>query len=218
MGNVRQAMSCQTLIVDDNSSVHDSIRVMLQDDRTISLQGQAFDGRQAVEQAYEAKPQMIIMDVNMPRMDGIKATAEIRRFNSSAKILFYSGHPGSAVAALASGANGFVTKAAPIIRLKAAIQAVLEGGFYVDPVPWAAFESHFLASTLGQSNFSPEQQEVAQLLVQGFTSKEIASELQKNARRIEKVRAQLMTKLSARNATALVVKLSRVFPGDAFDK
>jgi len=214
MGNKRVALSCRTLPADDYPTVQRAIGEIISIDPAFRICGTASDGLEAVEMVFALKPGLIIMDINMPRRSGIEAAREIRRFNEEAKILFYSGHPEFAEAALAAGGDGFVTKAAPSFTFKLAMQAVLQGGIYVDEVPWANLRRRFSSPDIAARSFTAEQSAVAPLLMQGLTSKEIAAKLAKTARRVDKVRAQLMLQLDARNATALVLKLSGCLSGE----
>jgi two-component system response regulator NreC len=212
MATSRTKTVCRVLAVDDHPPVLESIRRVLKEVGGLKLVGTATDGYEAVEKYQTLNPDLIIMDADMPRRSGVEATKQIRRRDPNVKILFYSGQPALAEPALAAGADGFLTKGAPTLSLISAIQSILNGGLYIERVLWPALQSRLRLREGPAPTFDEEETAVIPLLAQGLTSKEIGARLHRDTRRIEKVRARLMQKTGAKNATSLVVKLISCSP------
>lgn len=209
---MEKAKSYRILLVDDNPSVHTALRALIEPLRLYEVCGTAFDGIEAAERAYAERPDLVFMDIAMPRRSGIEATQQIRRFDKKVPILFYSGHPELAEPGLAAGGNGFIAKPASANEVRAALAAVGVGGAYVDGGLWETFCLKLMRRQSADSLLSEEEQKIVPLLLEGRTSKEIGAYLDKPAKRVEKARARMMAVLGARNATALAVKLTVFFP------
>jgi DNA-binding NarL/FixJ family response regulator len=207
-----EANSCRILLVDDNPSVHESVRALVAGSSIFLVSDGALDGREAVDKVHAHTPDLVLMDISMPRRSGIEATREIRRFNEGVPILFHSAHPEFAELGLAAGGNGFVTKAASALTFFCALRATLTGGVFLDALPWEKLKGRLCFHKRAEEVLNEEERQIAVHLLRGRTSKEIAGLLEKSSKRVEKVRARMMSNLGARNATALALKLSLYFP------
>jgi len=207
MGNLGSRRLRRVLAVDDHASVIEALRRIITPKHGLKLVGVASDGFEAVEKFRALKPDLIIMDENMPRRSGVSATREIREIDSSVRILFYSGDLAAAEAALAAGANGFASKSSPTEHLKLAIQVALNDEIYLDHFLWPILRERLMLRQLPLPQFDHEEMEIIPHLINGLTSKQIAYRINKNPRRVEKVRAHLMRKLDAKNGASLLVKL-----------
>src|SRR5947208_1927075 len=132
MATARNKAVCRVLAVDDHPPVLETIRSLLETMPGVKLVGTASNGCEAVEKHLRLKPHLIIMGAEMPGRSGVEATRQIRRQDRNVRILFYSGQPGMAESALAAGADGFLTKGAPTVSLKTAIESILNGGLYIE--------------------------------------------------------------------------------------
>jgi two-component system nitrate/nitrite response regulator NarL len=212
MAIARKSSSCRVLAVDDHPFALESFRVILQQIPNVKLVGTATDGAEAVEKHSALKPHLIIMDESMPRMTGTEAAKQIRRKDGTVKILFYSGHPKAAELAFLAGANGFLTKGAPIAHLQAAIDALRNGGIYIDESVWPELQSRFVLEDPAMPPLTEEERKYVPLLAAGHSSKQIADELGIKLRRVQKVRGRLMHKTRSINTTALIAKMVRYSP------
>lgn len=198
------------LVVDDHPAILESIEILTRHEDRMRVVGTAVDAMEAIAEAKKLRPDLILMDVRMPGRSGVDAAREIRSFNPEVKILFYSGFPEAMLSALSIGAQGFILKGNSVSFLMAAIKAVIKGGICIDVELWP----QILYSLRANSNLNrvslltPEEQQVARLLVTGKISKEIAHTLLINVRRVEKIRSNLFRKLGVRNAVELAFHLS----------
>lgn len=111
----------QVLIVDDQHAARLGLKVLLAFFPEIEIVGEAGDGQQAVQIAIELHPDVVLMDVQMPLMDGLEATAQIKRHCPTVKVVVLTMYPGSRAAALRAGADGFLLKGAGVEEIQAAI-------------------------------------------------------------------------------------------------
>ncbi len=164
----------KVLIADDHQIVRDAIRTRLAESEDITVVGEAANGREAVERVNEDHPDVVIMDVEMPGVDGIAATKEIERNAPDTRVIIFTAHPQPDLLALAlrAGATGYVLKSSSAAELHEAVQTVAGGGTFVN----GGFES----PTQGVSNLeslSPREVQILQLLAEGKRAKDIANEL-----------------------------------------
>jgi DNA-binding NarL/FixJ family response regulator len=197
------------LAVDDEPSILEAIRLILEDDATLRLVGTATESESALRQTKRLKPDLVLMDLRLPGKSGIDTTREIKQLAPKIKILVLSGYPGGAEDALAVGARGFVVKGGPSDRLILAIKTVLSGSIFLDEQAWSLLQWKLLPFVETSLNkLKEEERLIVPFLLKGLTSKEIAKETQKTVRRIDRLRASMMRKLAVHNATGLISKLS----------
>ncbi|MCG5059507.1 MAG: response regulator transcription factor [Limnoraphis sp. WC205] len=192
----------RVLIVEDDPMMQLGLEQVLSNQPNISLIGIAEDGYLAVETALKEKPDLILMDIGLPRMDGIEATKKIKQALPETRIVMLTSHTAETevIAALSSGADAYCIKGASIDRLYAAIEAASDGATYLDPQV-AKYVINHLQPPAPQNdrkntNLSPREFEVLQLMVEGKTNVEIAEELYLSPNTIKTHVRGIMNKLS----------------------
>jgi DNA-binding NarL/FixJ family response regulator len=192
----------RVLIVEDDPMMQLGLEQVLSNQPNISLIGFAEDGYLAVETALKEKPDLILMDIGLPRMDGIEATKKIKQALPETRIVMLTSHTAETevIAALSSGADAYCIKGASIDRLYAAIEAASDGATYLDPQV-AKYVINHLQPPAPQNdrkntNLSPREFEVLQLMVEGKTNVEIAEELYLSPNTIKTHVRGIMNKLS----------------------
>ena len=191
------------LLVDDHSLVRRGFRKILEDEADIAVVGEAKDGEEAVRLASELKPQVIVMDCAMPRMNGLQATRQILEKNPQILVLMLSMHPEDTLVrqALAAGARGYILKNAVDLELGAAIRRVAAGETVLDS------QLERPAALKGERNaaLTRRELEILQMIVDGKSNKEIASVLDLSANTVSVHRANIMDALGIHKTAELVV-------------
>jgi DNA-binding NarL/FixJ family response regulator len=202
----------RVLIAEDHLMVRAGIRALLEKAGDIHVMGEASNGQEALELVEKLTPDVLVMDIMMPRLNGIQAAENIRKLNLSTRILLLSMYSdeGLIYQALQSGVRGYVLKSSVSDELLWAVRAVAEGKTYLSgQVSDIIVEKSVNPRILGQdhdplSNLSPREKEVLQLIAEEHTSSEIAKMLFISEKTVEKHRASLMEKLNVRNLAGLV--------------
>jgi len=202
----------RVLIAEDHLMVRAGIRALLEKAGDIHVMGEASNGQEAMEMTMELKPDVLVMDIMMPRMNGIQAAENIREMKLPTNILLLSMYsdPGFVHQALHSGVKGYVLKSSVSDELLWAIRAVANGKTYLSsPISEIIVESAINPhSTLQDSDplasLSPREKEILQLIAEEHTSGEIGQMLFISEKTVEKHRAKLMEKLNVRNLAGLV--------------
>ena len=198
-------------LVEDHTILREGLRALLTADPNFEIIGEAADGREAVRFVEKQVPDLILMDLSMPRMTGMDAIREIKKRYPATKIIALTVHKTEEYlrTTLQAGADGYVLKDATHEELMLAIQNVLKGKTYLSPGVSEKViegylegkESQIPGSTLGL--LSPREREVLKLIAEGYKNKEIAADLCISLKTVEKHRANLMKKLDLHNAAAL---------------
>ncbi|MCK4913776.1 MAG: response regulator transcription factor [Planctomycetes bacterium] len=205
-------MKIKTLIVDDHEIVRQAIAALLESEHGIEVVGEAQDGRKAVELAGLLKPDVVVMDITMPNLNGIEATRQIVREMPDTKIVALSAHCDrrSVREMLKAGASGYVPKNSAFEELICAIRNVAAGKNYLSPnVSKIVMEEYIQQSDLGEdasvySVLTAREREVLQLISEGKSTKIIAKELHLSTKTIEWHRSHLMSKLNVQSVAELV--------------
>lgn len=191
--------------------VRAGIRALLEKAGDINVLDEASDGQEAVEMTRNLKPDVLIMDIMMPRMNGIQAAENIREMKLPTNILLLSMYSDEGLVhqALQCGVKGYVLKSSVSEELIRAVRAVSNGQTYLSGPISAIVESVTHPYPAGKdgdplSNLSPREKEILQLIAEEHTSGEIAKMLVISEKTVEKHRAKLMEKLSVRNLAGLV--------------
>jgi DNA-binding NarL/FixJ family response regulator len=200
------------LIAEDHLMVRSGIRALLEKSGELHVLGEASNGQEAVELVEKLKPDVLIMDIMMPRMNGIQAAENIRKLRVHTYILLLSMYAdeGLVYQALQSGVKGYVLKSSVSDELLWAVQAVAKGKTYLssqisDIVVESAVHPRPAAPDHDPiSNLSPREKEILQLIAEEHTSSEIATLLFISEKTVEKHRASLLEKLNVRNLAGLV--------------
>ena len=191
------------LLVDDHSLVRSGFRHILEDEGDIEVVGEAADGEEAVKLAQLLKPDVIVMDNAMPRMNGLTATRHILGHSPDAAVLILSMHSEDTLIrqALDAGARGYLLKNAIHLGLQAAIRKVAAGEMVLDP---QIVETGRLKGERVES-LTPRELEILQHIVAGESNKEIAGVLDLSANTVSVHRANIMEALGVHNTAELVV-------------
>lgn len=202
----------RVLIAEDHLMVRAGIRVLLEKAGDINILGEASNGREAIELVEKLKPDVLIMDIMMPRLNGIQAAETIRKLRTPAQILLLSMYsdPGLVYQALQSGVKGYVLKSSVSDELLWAVRTVAAGKTYL-----SSHISEMVVENVGNphgshlehdpySNLSPREKEILQLIAEEYTSGEIANMLFISEKTVEKHRTSMIEKLGVRNLAGLV--------------
>ncbi len=201
----------RVLLVEDHALVRAGLRALLERAGDICVLGEASNGQEGVELTQSLKPDVVIMDIMMPRLNGIQAAERIQTLKLTSQILLLSmySEQGLVHQALQSGAKGYVLKTSVSEELLEAIRAVARGETYLSSaITTIAMESTFHLNALQSNNpleiLSPREKEILQLIAEEHTSLEIADLLYISEKTVEKHRANLMDKLHVRTLAGVV--------------
>lgn len=200
----------RVLIVDDHAILRDGIRSLLEIQPEIRVVGEAANGREALEKARLLLPDVVLMDVAMPEMNGLEATRQIKALNPQIQILILTQHDDREYVEplLQAGASGYVLKRSGGREVITAIRQVYESGAYLEPsIARQVIEGFTQKEARAEDpleKLTPRERQVFQLLVSGKSNKEIARELRISAKTISVHRSNLMTKLNVHNSIELV--------------
>jgi len=197
------------LVVDDHAVLRDGIRALLGLHDDIEVVGEASEGKEAVGKAQELMPDVVIMDIAMPGMDGLEATRRIKKKHPKMKVLVLSQHDNKEyiLSVIKAGASGYVPKRALGSELVSAIRAVQEGDSFLYPSAAAALIEDYLQQTKDEDPYdqlTAREREIFKLIAEGHTSREIADMLFLSLRTVQGHRLKIMDKLNLHNRTELI--------------
>ncbi len=202
--------SIAVLLVDDHTVVRKGIRRLLEDDERIRVVAEASNGRDALELAQRLKPDVAIVDVGLPLLNGIELTRQLKAVCERTAVLVLSMHadPAYVRRALQAGAKGYLLKDAEDQDLVRAVLAVSSGSSYFSPAVSNVLLEGFLEGSeeLDEelARLSDREREVLQLVAEGKSSKEIAQILDLSVSTVESHRKHIMEKLNLHNTAAVV--------------
>jgi len=203
-------MTVKVIIADDHEIMRDGLKSMLEKQRDIEIIAEASDGRTTAELAIKLKPDVIIMDVSMPDLNGIEATRQIIEKSPKIKVIALSMHSDRQfmVEMLNAGASGYLLKDCAFHELFNAIHAVMANRSYLSPdIAHIMIEEYKHVLSRGKlsvfSILTPREREVMQLIAEGKTTKEIAFTLKVSTKTIETYRQQIMDKLNIHTIAGL---------------
>jgi DNA-binding NarL/FixJ family response regulator len=200
----------QVLLVDDHNLVRNGFRAILSNEPNIQVVGEAKDGREAVQLTEKLEPDIVLMDLAMPEMNGTEATRQILSAKPKVKVLALSAYHDHHLVAqmLRAGASGFLTKVCLPEELIRAIQTVASGQTYLSPqVTTEIIEEYLMCASDEASAVSlltQREREVLQLVAEGRTAKEIAKTLHISVRTVENHRAEISKKLGVESLAELI--------------
>jgi len=201
----------RVLIVDDHSLVRAGIRLLLEGHTDIEVVGEAGTGWEAIEQATDLQPDVVLMDIAMSDLSGLEATREIRERTPQSRVLALTMHDREEYffAMLEAGALGYVLKESEPDELLAAIRAVHRGEDFLSPTVTKVVLTDYLAQRAGQSQsrynaLTLRERDVLHLAAEGKTTREIGDMLHLSVKTVEKHRASMMRKLELQNLSGLI--------------
>ena len=203
----------RVLLAEDHTLVRQGFRRILEDDPRITVVGEARTGLEAIEQCKELKPDVVVMDLSMPELGGLEATAEVLKANPQIKIVILSMYSNEAYVrkAFELGAKGYILKNAIEVDLTRAVMALAEGQAYFSPgISHIVLESMKAGTFQGTSQDPYEkltlrEKEVLQLIAQGKSNKEIATLLNISVNTVAVHRARVMETLNLHRTAELVL-------------
>jgi DNA-binding NarL/FixJ family response regulator len=195
-------------LADDHPVVRNGLRALVGAEEDMEVVGEAFDGETAVRQAIELRPDVVVMDVSMPGVSGIEATAQIREGCPEVRVVALTAHEdrGYLQQAMAAGASGYVLKRSAAAELVGAIRHAAAGNIYVDPKVAAQLMAGPgpLAEGAAQQELSEREVEVLRQIAQGYSNKQIAARLKISVKTVETYKARAMEKLGAKSRVDIV--------------
>ncbi|MGE5154151.1 MAG: response regulator [Bdellovibrio bacteriovorus] len=212
--------AARIVLAEDHRILREGMRAIFRSEADLELVGEAEDGREAIHQARELRPDLLILDLSMPRMDGLSALGEIKRVAPGTRVLVMTVHRTEEYVfkAIEAGADGYVLKDASAPELLVAVRSVLRGERYLCAAVASQFVTAFLNGKTRQAKgssraaaeprspletLSSREREVLKLIAEGYRSRAIGDFLCISEKTVEKHRANLMRKLGVNSATAL---------------
>lgn len=202
-------MKITVLVADDHAVVRDGLRAILESDSGIGVVGFAIDGREAVREAKRLQPDVVLMDIAMPELNGIEAAAEIRDQCETVSVIILSMHATTehVFRAMQAGVQGYLLKDSAGSEVVHAVRRVHAGERYLtrkisDALIDGYVREHQAKSPL--ESLSPREREVLQLVAEGMSSSAIAERLKLSPKTVETYRSRLMQKLNLKDLPALV--------------
>jgi two-component system NarL family response regulator len=203
-------MSIRILLVDDHQIMRDGLRAILTSEESFEIVGEAENGREAVTLARTLVPDVIIMDIGMPDLNGVEATRQVKAENPGVKVIALSMYAdrGYVLGILEAGASGYVLKAGAYDELQRAVKSVTQGKDYLSPgitqmVVDARVRAPSQRGTSARADLGPRDREIVQLLAEGHTSPEIARRIHISTRTVETHRRNIMRKLDVHSVAEI---------------
>jgi DNA-binding NarL/FixJ family response regulator len=199
----------RVLLADDHVLVRAGIRGLLERLPDIEVVGEAGDGHEALQLVESLRPDILLLDVGMPGLNGLEVAVRLGA-NRSARVIVLSMHTSEeyVLRALRAGCAGYLLKASAISELEIAVRAVARGETYLSPQVSKHVVDDYVSRSGGAADpldaLSPRQREVLQLAAEGHSSKEIAQRLGLSVRTVETHRAQIMERLDVHDLAGLV--------------
>jgi two-component system response regulator NreC len=189
----RAVRPIRLILADDHAAVREALRLLINVQPDLEVIGEAADGQEAVDAAVALKPDVLLMDVSMPKLNGLQATAAVRRRAPDVKVL-------------RAGASGYALKQSNSAELLTAIRTVAAGRIWLDPEVSSSLVGRFTRGHAVQRppELSPRETEVMRLIAWGHANKEIASRLGLSVKTVEVHKANGMRKLGLTSRLALV--------------
>jgi len=200
------------LVADDHTLVRQGYLVLLKAQPDFIVVGEAGDGQEVVKLAGKLSPDVIIMDIGMPILNGMEAARQIKKENPKVKIVFLSMHTDQAYIyqSLLAGASGYLIKQGAAKELIDAIRASIAGNIYLSPlISQQVVESYLMNQKAAQavetaSPLTTRERQILQMIAEGLTAKEIASQLNISLKTVDAHRSNIMSKLQINNLPGLV--------------
>ncbi|HEY8555148.1 MAG TPA: response regulator transcription factor [Burkholderiales bacterium] len=206
----------RVLLADDHSLFRAGVQALLSNIEGVEVVGEADSGRKAIEMVRACSPDVVLMDIAMPEMNGLETTTRVTKEFPGVRVIMLSMHAGEeyVMQALRAGASGYLLKDAATSELELAVRAVARGETYLTPTISKRVIDDYLMRTTGSQGpvdqLTKRQREILQLIAKGYTSKEMAQMLSLSPKTIETHRTQLMKQLDIHDVAGLVRYAIRV--------
>jgi two-component system response regulator NreC len=198
------------LITDDHAIVRTGLRTLLTADPSMELVGEASGGHEAIQLVEQTQPDVLLLDLSMPDLDGIEVTRAVKSSFPQLRVLVLTIHEDQGLLreAIRAGASGYILKRAAESELISAIHVLMRGDMYVDPAMMRDLLSQTVPPSGGADavveQLTPRELEVLKYIVQGYTNRQIGEELSISVRTVEGHRANLSGKLGLHSRVDLV--------------
>jgi len=199
------------VIAEDYTILREGLRALLSSNPDFEIVGEAADGHEAIQWVEKSKPELVLMDLSMPRMSGMDAIREIKKRSTSTKILVLTVHKTEEyiLETLKAGADGYALKDSTQAELMMAIKSVLSGKHFISPgisekiIGGYLDGRKILKTRTSWETLTHREKEILKLIAEGYKNKKIADLLCISVKTVEKHRANLMQKLDLHNTSAL---------------
>ncbi|HEY3109005.1 MAG TPA: response regulator transcription factor [Chloroflexota bacterium] len=208
-------MAIRVLLADDHTLVREGIRMCLEAIGEIAVVGEAADGKEAVELALSLEPDVVLMDISMPILSGIEATAQIKKSRPTIQVVGLSMYDNEEYVTrlLQAGASGYVLKRSAATELAAAVRAAHAGEAFLYPsIARRVIDDYLrrLDRAPATAGLTPREREILGFIVEGRTNREIAERLTLSVKTVENHRTNLMAKLDAHDRGQLIRAAERL--------
>jgi two-component system, NarL family, response regulator NreC len=205
-------MNIHILLADDHTILRAGLKMMLNAQPDMEVVGEAQDGRQAVHEAQRLHPDIILMDITMPDMNGIEATRQVKKQLPDVKVLILTMHENEEYVfqALRAGASGYMLKEAAHTDLINALHVIQSGNFYLSPTAQSVMVGDYLQRVRAgeekdsYSSLTEREREILKLVAEGFTNNQIAERLVISPKTVDTHRTHIMDKLNLHSRAELV--------------
>lgn len=200
----------KVLLVDDHAILREGLKALIDAQADMRCVGEASDGKAAVAGAQSLSPDVVVLDVSLPKLNGLQATEQIVKCCPSSKVLSLTRHSEDSYVQqlLKAGASGYVLKQSSSAILLTAIRTVAAGQSYLDPAVTAKVVGGYVAKSearrTGQPGPTERENEVLRLIATGYSNKEIAAQLKVSVKTVEVHKANAMRKLNMRGRIDIV--------------
>jgi len=199
----------RVLLADDHAVVREGLKAMINSQTGLEVVGEAGDGPEALTKAAELDPDVVVVDVSMPGLNGAQVTTRLMEARPDRKVLALTIHEDRSYLRrlLEAGASGYILKQSPAAEIIHAIRAVAGGGTYIDPTLAASMVGPFVGregGTAPPTGLSEREEEVVSLIAQGYSNKEIAARLRLSVKTVETYKSRSLEKLGLRSRVDIV--------------
>jgi len=200
----------RVLLADDHAVIREGLKALINTESGMEVVGEAADGLEAVALTAQLDPDIVVVDVSMPHLNGAQVTTKLREARPDRKVLALTVHEdkGYLRLLLEAGAAGYVLKRAAAGELVQAIRAVAAGGAYIDPALAGGLVDNFVnpgqTKEEAGADLSDRETEVVRLIAQGYSNKEIAAQLRVSVKTVETYKTRSMEKLGMRGRVDIV--------------
>jgi two-component system, NarL family, response regulator NreC len=205
-------MTIRILLADDHTILRAGLKMMLNAQPDMEVIGEAQDGRQAVQEVQRLQPDIVLMDITMPDINGIEATKQIKKVQPDVRVLILTMHEHDEYVfqALRAGASGYILKEAADTELITALHVIQSGQFYLSPMAQSVMVGDYLQRVRtgeekdSYSSLTEREREILKLVAEGHTNNQIAERLVISPKTVDTHRTHIMDKLNLHSRAELV--------------